>query len=134
MMHRRISSLTTLVLTVALTVLATGAGAQTKNQTPQPEVVNINTATAEQLALLPRVGPSLSGRILEFRKENGEFKKTEDLILVRGIGEKTFENLEPFVTVKGETTLKRKLRSSDVEAVLAARTDSKNEQAERKEE
>lgn len=134
MMTRRISSFTTLVLTLALTVLATGAGAQTKKEAPPTEVVNINTASAEQLALLPRVGPSLSGRILEFRKENGEFKKPEDLILVRGIGEKTFQNLEHFVTVKGETTLKRKLRTTDVEAVMAAKAGENDQQSERKEE
>jgi competence ComEA-like helix-hairpin-helix protein len=73
-------------------------------------VVNINTADASQLALLPRVGPALSQRILDFRKENGEFEAPEELILVRGIGEKTFELLEPYVVVKGETTLTEKVR------------------------
>ena len=90
-------------------------------QTQASEVVNINTATAEQLAQLPRVGPALSQRIVDFRKENGNFKKTEDLILVKGIGEKTFQNLESFVVVEGKTTLSRKLRGADVEAALAAR-------------
>ena len=85
-------------------------------QTQSKEVVNINTASAEELAQLPRVGPALSQRILAFRKENGNFKKTEDLILVKGIGEKTFKNLEPFITVEGKTTLSRKLRTADVEA------------------
>ena len=74
-------------------------------------VVNINTASEAQLTLLPRVGPSLASRIIVFRKENDGFKKAEELILVRGIGEKTFEILEPFVTVKGETTLKEKARA-----------------------
>jgi competence ComEA-like helix-hairpin-helix protein len=73
-------------------------------------VVNINTADASQLALLPRVGPALSQRILDFREENGEFEAPEELILVRGIGEKTFELLEPYVVVKGETTLTEKIR------------------------
>ena len=73
-------------------------------------VVNINTADASQLALLPRVGPALSQRILDFRKDNGDFEAPEELILVRGIGEKTFELLEPYVVVKGETTLTEKIR------------------------
>lgn len=77
---------------------------------PAARVVNINTADASQLALLPRVGPALSQRILDFRKENGEFEAPEELILVRGIGEKTFELLEPYVVVKGKTTLTEKVR------------------------
>ena len=93
-----------------LSPLASQAQSQSK------EVVNINTASAEELAQLPRVGPALSQRIVDFRKENGNFKKTEDLILVKGIGEKTFKNLEPFITVEGKTTLSRKLRTADVEA------------------
>jgi competence protein ComEA len=75
-------------------------------------VVNINTADAEQLALLPRVGPAVSQRILEFREANGKFKDPADLILVRGIGEKTFALLKPHVTVSGETTLHEKVRLS----------------------
>ncbi len=74
-------------------------------------VVNINTATADQLTLLPRVGPALAQRIIEYRDSNGRFKATEELILVRGIGETTFEQLEPFVTVEGDTTLKESVPS-----------------------
>jgi competence protein ComEA len=48
-------------------------------------VVNINSANAEQLALLPRVGPSVAQKIIDFRKENGPFKSPEDLMLVQGI-------------------------------------------------
>jgi competence protein ComEA len=74
--------------------------------------VNINSADVSQLALLPRVGPSVAQRIVEFRKENGPFKKPEDLMLVRGVGDKTFELIKPYVAVAGETTLKEKVRSS----------------------
>ena len=68
-------------------------------------VVNINTASTDQLSLLPRVGPALAQRIVDYRDTNGRFKSTEELILVRGIGESTYEQIEPFVTVEGETTL-----------------------------
>ena len=115
--HRTITRLTVLlalVVSMLAPLSAQAAGAAS-------EVVNINTADASQLAQLPRVGPALSKRIMEFRKENGNFKKTEDLILVKGIGEKTFKNLEPFVVVEGKTTLTRKLRTADVEAARAAR-------------
>jgi competence protein ComEA len=74
--------------------------------------VNVNTADATQLALLPRVGPSIAQRIIEYRKQNGPFKKAEDLMLVRGIGEKTFELLKPYVATAGETTLKEKVKAS----------------------
>lgn len=74
--------------------------------------VNVNAANAEQLALLPRVGPSVAQRIVDFRKENGPFKSPEDLMLVQGIGEKTFQLLKPYLAVSGETTLKEKVKAS----------------------
>jgi competence protein ComEA len=72
-------------------------------------VVNINTADVAQLTLLPRVGETVAHRIIEFRDENGEFKSPEDLLLVRGVGEKTFELMAPHVVVKGQTTLSEKV-------------------------
>src|SRR5262245_44240224 len=74
--------------------------------------VNVNSADAFQLALLPRVGPSVAQRIIDYRKQNGPFKKVEDLMLVRGIGEKTFLLIKPYVAVAGETTLKDKVKAS----------------------
>ena len=74
-------------------------------------VVNINTADAQELSLLPRVGPAVAERIIAFRDENGKFESLEDLLLVRGIGEKTFERMEAHVTLSGETTLTEKVRS-----------------------
>ncbi len=73
-------------------------------------VVNINTADAAALSLLPGVGPSTAGRIVEFRTENGKFESTTDLMLVRGIGERTFERMRSFVTIEGDTTLTEKVR------------------------
>ena len=75
-------------------------------------MVNINSADASQLALLPRVGPSVAQRIVDYRKENGPFKTPEDLMLVQGIGEKTFQLLKPYVAISGETTLKEKVQGS----------------------
>lgn len=72
--------------------------------------VNLNTASGEQLALLPRVGPAVAQRIIEHREKNGQFKKAEELLLVRGIGEKTFELIAPYATVSGPTTLAEKVR------------------------
>jgi len=74
-------------------------------------VVNINTADASQLSLLPRVGEKAAQRIIEYRTENGPFKKTSDLMQVKGIGAKTFEGLSAYVSVEGKTTLSSKIKS-----------------------
>lgn len=73
-------------------------------------VVNINSAGAEELMLLPRVGPAVAERIIEFRDKNGEFKSKEELMLVRGIGEATYALIEPYVSISGATTLSEKVR------------------------
>ena len=61
-----------------------------QNQGKATEKININTASAEELQKLPRIGPKVALRIIEFRKQNGPFKKVEELMKVRGIGEKVF--------------------------------------------
>lgn len=67
--------------------------------------LNLNTATEEQLMLLPTVGPSKAERIVAWRKKNGSFKRTADLRRVKGFGYRTFKKLEPFLEIKGESTL-----------------------------
>jgi competence protein ComEA len=62
-------------------------------------VVNINTATQAQLESLPGVGAKAAERILAYRQKNGQFKKIEDLMNVKGIGEKSFLKLKPLLTV-----------------------------------
>ena len=61
--------------------------------------VNINTADAAELETLPRVGPAMSARIIEWRETNGRFSSVDDLQSVTGIGEKTFAELKELVTV-----------------------------------
>ncbi len=68
--------------------------------------LNLNTATEDQLMLLPGIGPAKAERIVAWRKRNGGFRRTADLRRVKGFGYKTFKRLEPFLTIKGETTLK----------------------------
>ena len=55
------------------------------------EKININTATAEELVQLKKIGPKTAAKILEYREANGPFEKPADIILVKGIGEKIFE-------------------------------------------
>lgn len=65
--------------------------------------VNLNTATAAQLQELPGIGAATARRILEYREKNGGFKKIEELMNVKGIGEKSFLRLKPLVAVAPKT-------------------------------
>lgn len=89
--------------------VVTAAEPAEKSRPSAAGVVNINTATVDQLAYLPRVGPAAAARIIEYRSANGGFKKVTDLMQVKGIGDKTFEVLKPFLAVEGETTLRAKV-------------------------
>lgn len=62
-------------------------------------LVNINTADSATLETLPRVGPALAERIIDWREANGSFATVDDLRNVSGIGDKTFEGLRDLVTV-----------------------------------
>ncbi len=66
--------------------------------------VNINTATVEQLQLLPGIGEARARALLELRTQRGRFENVEELLDVRGIGESGLEKLRPHVTLKGKTT------------------------------
>ncbi len=76
------------------------------------KVVNVNEASAAEIARLPRVGAKLAQRIVDHRKEHGAFRRPEDLMQVKGIGEKFFATLKPYVAVSGPTTLTEKVSSS----------------------
>lgn len=101
-------------LSLALLTAATLFTAAAPAAAAESGVVNVNTAGAAELSLLPRVGPALAAKILDHREENGPFKKVEDLLLVSGIGDKMFSLLEPFVRTSGETTLKEKIKAGSL--------------------
>lgn len=67
--------------------------------------LNLNTATEEQLMMLPTVGPAKAERIVAWRQKNGGFRRIADIRRVKGFGFKTFKRLEPFLAIDGETTL-----------------------------
>jgi competence protein ComEA len=104
-MHQITQKLAAAVLAVAFTLLAVPAQAADAGKT-----VNVNTASAAELERLPNVGPALAARIVAHREQNGAFKSAEDLMLVKGIGERSFERLKPYVAVSGATTLTEKVR------------------------
>jgi len=96
------STIITVVLVLAISSVAAAADG----------VVNINTAGEEQLQLLPRVGPALAQRIIDFREANGPFRSVDELVAVKGIGETSLEKLSPYVTTEGATTLNDKVKLS----------------------
>lgn len=99
------------ILIATISSAAMAADAQPVGATQVAGIVNLNTADAAQLAMLPRVGAKAAQRILDYRKEHGNFKKTSDLMQVKGFGEKSFERLAAYVTVDGKTTLSAKVHT-----------------------
>jgi competence protein ComEA len=82
----------------ALAFLTLTGGALAAGKPLPSGKVNVNTASVEQLQALPGIGPKLAARIVEHRQQAGEFKTAEELISVRGIGEKSFAKMQPYVT------------------------------------
>jgi competence protein ComEA len=68
-------------------------------------VLNVNTASAEELSLLPGVGPARAKKIVELRQQRGGFKRVEDLLEVKGIGEASLAKLKPYLALEGKSTL-----------------------------
>ena len=113
----------TLVTTLALTFAtlvggsALAAGPSTDSDSDMPSEtqgrsgaaldgqVNINTATAAELEMLPGVGPAIAERIVSYRKDN-PFKQRNQIMRIKGIGEKTFAKIKDYLVVEGETTLR----------------------------
>ena len=100
-----IFTLALIILSLSTVAFADAAPASTSG------VVNINTANADQLSMLPRIGPKAAQRIIEYRTQHGPFKKTSELMQVKGVGAKTFELLSSYIAVDGKTTLAKKVSS-----------------------
>lgn len=100
-----------IVISLLIASLGTAAFAADESAAAPSGVVNINTADASQLALLPRVGAAAAKRIIEYRTEHGAFAKSTDLMQVKGFGDKTYERLSSLIVVKGDTTLSAKVQS-----------------------
>jgi competence protein ComEA len=87
-----------IAILIMLSVFLAPLAAQ-QTQTKSGEKININSAPADVLDKLPRIGPKVAQRIIDFRKQNGPFKKVEELMKVKGIGEKTFAKLKDLITI-----------------------------------
>jgi competence protein ComEA len=88
-----------MVLTFAAPVLAQKPAKESSSQAAVATPLNLNAATATQLESLPGIGARTAERIIEYRQKNGGFKKIEELMNVRGVGEKSFLKLKPLITV-----------------------------------
>lgn len=73
---------------------------QNTNLSGKSKMININKANESELEEIPGVGPSMASKIVNYRKENGEFKSIEDLKNISGIGEKKFEAMREYISVK----------------------------------
>jgi competence protein ComEA len=100
-----IQRLVTLVVLAALAFPVSALAAPGQQAPPETAdtaraaAVNLNTATSAQLEGLPGIGAKTAQRILEYRQKSGGFKKVEELMNVKGIGEKSFLKLKPHITV-----------------------------------
>jgi len=99
------------IFTLALVIMAMSTVAFADAEGSVSGVVNLNSADASQLSLLPRVGAKAAERIIAYRTEHGPFKKTSDLMQVKGFGAKTYERVAPYIAVDGKTTLTTKIKS-----------------------
>ena len=85
-----------LLLTAAVLIFA---GVARAAKQPPSKPLNLNVATADQLAQLPGIGPKTAQSIVEFREKSGPFRRVEDLLAIRGISPKKLEAIRPYVIV-----------------------------------
>jgi comEA protein len=92
-----------IVMCAAVSMIGSAPVAAQEAAAPAKNTINLNTATVEQLATLPGIGPKTAERIVEYRTKSGGFKKIEELMNVKGIGEKSFLKIKPLVSAPPKT-------------------------------
>ncbi len=107
-----VRALTVPILGLALSTIPAHPAVAEGEASSAKKTVNVNQASAAELARLPKVGPKLAERIVDHRQQHGPFKRAEDLMEVKGVGEKMFATLRPYVAVAGPTTLTEKVSSA----------------------
>jgi competence protein ComEA len=75
------------------------SSSEQQDSPPTQDLVNINSATLEELDALPGIGPTTAQKIIDYRDENGPFSVIEDIMNVSGIGPATFEDIQELITV-----------------------------------
>lgn len=87
------------VLALALGALLASHAGESRPAQP-PKALDLNTATAEELAKLPGVGPVIAARIVRHRENSGRFRSVDELLVVRGISRKKLAELKPYLKVE----------------------------------
>jgi competence protein ComEA len=113
---RRAGSLASILILLALCA-ASAAPAKKK---PPAHPINLNTASASELEQVPGIGPSTAAKILQMRKSYGAFKSVNDLLAVKGIGEKRLEKMRKYLTVNKPPSAPGKKSMQQAPAVAAA--------------
>jgi competence protein ComEA len=111
---------------LAAILCASGLSAAGNSEAVAGKKININQASAKELANLPRIGAKVAERIVEYRQAHGSFGKAEDLMEVKGVGEKLFTQLKPFVALSGPTTLSEKVSSKGTRGGSAGSKSARN--------
>jgi len=93
-------------LAVRLAFLALTVSGGHAGQAAPKSKVNINTASTAELETLPRIGPKVAQRIVDYRTQHGEFKRIEEIMKVRGIGQKLFDLIKDRISVGPEPQAK----------------------------
>ena len=86
-------------LALAMATLLVAGPAMAAGKPAPTAKVNLNTASVEQLTTLPGVGPKLAARIVEYRQKSGAFRSTQELMNVKGVGEKNFAKIEAWLSI-----------------------------------
>ncbi len=95
-MNRSASRLSAVLLALAILTLGT---VPTLSAAEENDPIDLNQATVRELIQLPGVGEVIAKRIVDFREEHGPFKRVEDLMKIKGIGEKSLEKIRPYIRV-----------------------------------
>jgi len=93
-------------LLLAFVLMSVWAGPSDQGNVPA-EKIDINSASVQELQTLPQIGAVVAQRIVDYREKNGKFSKIEDIMKVKGIGEKTFLKIKPLITAGQETKTKK---------------------------
>jgi competence ComEA-like helix-hairpin-helix protein len=102
-MKREVSPFLAREAAVAALVLVALASCFAAQKHPPAKLLDLNTATAVELAQLPGIGPSTAQAIVQFREKGGPFQRVEDLLAIHGISKARLEKLRPYVILKSET-------------------------------
>ena len=119
-------NLARVALALVVVLCVSGLAAAESSEAAPGKKVNINQASAKDLANLPRIGAKVADRIVEYRQAHGAFARIEDLMEVKGVGEKLFTQLKPYLSLTGSTTLSAKVSSKGTRGGSAGTKTARN--------